>query len=511
MDKRDIAVRRLFVDRQLELVYQVLNMPDAFLITPIKLFTIIEERFALFVGFNYHEFFKDKRTTNKMSNFKSVISLRRAGFYLLPFIMVVLVSCSGESEEQQQGDRQASMANIPAVEAVQARFGSLPLSERLSGTVIANNQVQLFPEISGRVAQVLVQNGDKVEEGDPLARINDTQFREQVQQAEAGLSISRAQLKQAQSRLNELEAQYKRTKVLSEKELSSDLEMERLEAQLQSAQADVELAEAQVKQAESTLQERQDQLAKTVIRAPINGTVGQRNAEVGMQVNTGTRLFTIGDLDRLRIEVVLTENMLSNVEVGQTARIYVGGGSNINNASDVLTAELSRISPFLNPVTRSTEAEIDVVNPGNMLRPGMFVAVDILYGESQQATLIPTSALYTNPTTGDEGVFVATTLGSEVEAIEPDSSEGPPALTQPIDVEFKPIEVIAEGRMELGISGIEPGSWVITVGQNLLSQGRNQARVRTSTWERILSLQQLQRQELLQQVLDQQNSSQTTM
>lgn len=448
-----------------------------------------------------------------MLNFNLLHNLkRRPGLWLLALILLGTAACSGENIEQGSANQQGSMANIPAVEAVQARYGSLPLSERLSGTVIANNQVQLFPEISGRISEVLVQNGEKVEEGAPLARINDTQYREQVQQAEASLRISKAQLKQAQSRLNELEAQYKRTKTLAEKELSSDLEMEQLEARMQSAQADVELARAQVEQAESTLQERQDQLAKTVIRAPISGTVGQRNAEIGMQVSSNTRLFTIGDLDRLRVEVVLTENMLSNIEVGQTARIYVGGGSDVNSANNLITANLSRISPFLNPVTRSTEAEIDVVNQDDLLRPGMFVAVDILYGESQQATLIPTSALYTNPNTGDQGVFVATTLGSEVEAIEPDSSDGPPALTQPIDVEFQPIEVLAEGRMELGVSGIEPGSWVITVGQNLLSQGRNQARVRTSTWERILSLQGLQRQELLQQILDQQqSSSQSTM
>jgi len=447
-----------------------------------------------------------------MSIFKLLHNLnKRLGPLLLAVVVLATAACSGESDEQQYDNSEESLANIPAVEAVQARYGSLPLSERLSGTVIANNQVQLYPEINGRISEVLVQNGEKVEEGDPLARINDTQYREQVQQAKAGFNISKAELKQAQSRLNELESQYKRTKILSEKELSSDQEMERLEAQLQSAQADVELAEARVEQAKSTLDEQQDQLAKTVIRAPINGTVGQRNAEIGMQVSSSTRLFTIGDLDQLRVEVILTENMLNNVEVGQTARIYVGGGSEVLNSSNVLTAELSRISPFLNSVTRSTEAEIDVANQGNMLRPGMFVAVDILYGESTQATLIPTSALYTNPNTGEEGIFVATTLGSEVEAIEPDSSGEPAALTQPIDVEFRPIDVVAEGRMEVGVSGIEPGSWVITVGQNLLSQGRTQARVRTSTWERILSLQGLQRQELLQQVLDQQNSSQSTM
>lgn len=445
-----------------------------------------------------------------MPNFKW--SYFKETLHLCAVVLLVLglAACGGETNNQGENN-EASLENIPAVEAVQARYGSLPLSERLSGTVIARNQVQLYPEISGRISEVVVQTGDKVAEGDPLLRIQDTQYREQVEQAEANLRITKAQLKQAESRLSELTAQYKRTLSLFEKELSSELEMERAEAQMESAKADVELAEAQVQQAESTLQERKDLLSRTVVRAPINGTVGQRNAEVGMQVSTATRLFTIGDLDQLRVEVVLTGNMLNNIEVGQTARIYVGGGSDITLSSDVITAELSRISPFLNTVTRSTEAEIDVKNQNNALRPGMFVAVDILYGESSQATLIPTSALYTNPNTGEEGVFVATTLGSEVEAIEPDSSDEPAALTQPIDVQFQPVDVIAEGRMEVGISGIEPGSWVITVGQNLLSQGRNQARVRTSTWERILTLQGLQRQDLLQKVLDDQKSSQSTL
>ncbi|NGP77944.1 efflux RND transporter periplasmic adaptor subunit [Balneolaceae bacterium YR4-1] len=446
---------------------------------------------------------------------KKIYSITNKTISLLAVAAVLLAfsACSNPEESQGEGGPAASYENIPAVEAVQARFGSLPLSERLSGTVIAKNQVQLYPEISGRISEVIVQNGEKVSKGAPLVRIEDNQYREQVQQAEAGLNISKAQLKQAQSRLNELQAQYKRTKVLSEKELSSDLEMERLEAQMESARADVELAEAQVQQAESTLQERRDLLSRTVIRAPISGTVGQRNAEIGMQVSTGTQLFIIGDLDELRIEVVLTENMLKNIEVGQTARIYASGTDETAGSSPtVLTAQLSRISPFLNNVTRSTEAEIDVKNQNNMLRPGMFVAVDILYGESTQATLIPTSALYTDPNTGNEGVYVATSLGSEVEVIEDSSnSEEPSALTQPIDVQFKPVNVIAEGRMELGVSGVESGSWIVTVGQNLLSQGRSQARIRTSSWDRILTLQGLQRQDLLRDVLNEQKSRQQTM
>lgn len=422
---------------------------------------------------------------------------------ILLLAAVTLAACYGN--EAQEGGGEQGNSITPAVEAVQARFGSLPLSERLSGTVIAKNQVLLYPEISGRIAEVHVQNGDSVEKGAPLVSLEDNQYREQVEQAKANLRINQARLKQAQARYQELEAQYKRTKKLSEKELSSELELETIEAQMSSAEADVELAQAQLEQSQSNVKEQEEILSKTVIRAPISGSVGQRNAEVGMQANTSTQLFTIGDLANLRVEVVLTEQMLTEVEVGQTARIYIGSNQN----REFIEAELSRISPFLNNVTRSTEGEIDVSNHKEMLRPGMFVPVDILYGESQQATLLPTSAVYSDPNSGQTGVYVATALGSEVEPAEQVDPNNPPPLTEATDVEFKPIEVIAEGRMEVGVEGVDPGSWVVTVGQDLLSQGRGQARVRASTWERILALQGLQRQDLLQRVLDGQGNSPT--
>lgn len=417
----------------------------------------------------------------------------------LLFASSLMLSCSGDSENSEGSQFGNSSASTPSVEAVKSRFGSLPLSERLSGTVVANNQVSLYPEISGKIEEVHVQTGGYVEKGDPIVSLDDNQYQEQVQQARANLRINQALLKQAKARYDELEAQYRRTKQLSDQELSSELEMETLQAQMSSAEADVELSEAQLEESQSNLEEQQDMLAKTVIKAPISGTVGQRNAEIGMQVNSSTQLFTIGDLDNLRVEVVLTDRMLDDIEVGQTARVFTGPGD-----SNFIEAELSRISPFLNNVTRSTEGEIDVTNETNRLRPGMFVPVDILYGESEQATLLPTSAIYTDPNSGETGVFVATSLGSEIEPAEQVDPKNPPPLTDPTEVQFQPVEVIAEGRMEVGVEGIDPGSWVVTIGQDLLSSGRQEARVRTSSWERILALQGLQRQDLLRNVLDRQ-------
>lgn len=423
---------------------------------------------------------------------------------ILCLVVVLSISCSYFDDGNKQGGKSSSGDSVtPAVEAVKARFGSLPLSERLSGTVVANNQVSLYPEISGKIKAVHVQNGDKVAKGDPIVSLEDQQYQESLNQAKANQRINNARLKQAKARYSELQAKYVRTKKLSDKKLSSELEIEQLEAQRTSARADIDLAKAQLQQSESNVSEQQNMLSKTIIRAPISGSVGGRNAESGMQVSSSTQLFTIGDLDNLRVEVVLTDHMLNDIKVGQSVNIYPDPE---NKNGKVLDAKLSRISPFLNDVTRSTQAEIDIKNKDNVLRPGMFVAVDVLYGKSRQAVLIPTSALYTNPQTGKTGVYVASAVGSEIKPIKQVDPDNPPPLTEATDITFKQIDVIAEGRMRVGINGIDPGSWIVTVGQNLLDQEDVKARVRTSTWERILTMQGLQRQSLLQKVMNEGNA-----
>lgn len=420
-------------------------------------------------------------------------------YVLLAFFAFLLAGCYGGKSSSADDSMDGV---IPAVEAVKARFGTLPLTERLSGTVRAENQVMLMPEISAQIERVYVDDGDQVRQGDPLVKLEDDQYREQLQQARAGASISEAQLKQAESRLAQQEAQLRRMQQLRDKGLSSEQEYENILGQTESARAAVDLAKAQLQQARALVQEQQNLLAKTVIRAPISGTIGQRNAEIGMQVSTGTQLFIIGDLGEVTVEVVLTEDMLNKISVGQRAVVYANPGS---EQMQPIAATVARISPFLNNVTRSTEAEIEVKNSENLLKPGMFVPVDILYGDSQQATLVPTSAIYTNPANGSEGIFVAPSIGFEIEPADSVNPDRPPPLTEPADVQFQEVEIIARGRMEVAVDGIQPGTWVVTVGQNLLSQGRNQARIRTVDWERILSMQQLQRQDLLNKILQRQN------
>ncbi len=393
--------------------------------------------------------------------------------------------------------RPRGIASAPPVEATQAHRGSLPLVERLSGTIRADNQVVLYPEISGRIDEVLVDDGDHVKVGDILVRINDDQVREQVRQAEAGHRISAARLRQARASLSEADAQARRSQALNERNLVSDLEYETLAAQRDSAAADVELAEAQLEQASATLAERRDLLARTLVRAPVSGVVGARRAEIGMQVSTSTPLFTVGDLSSLHVRVNLTDAMIGYIKIGQTAQLVV---ADLLKESEPLPGSVTRISPFLNEITRSTEAEIHINQADPRLRPGMFLPVDIHYGESRQATLIPTSSLFTDPNTGREGVFVLT----PETPFDPAAARAQPdELSAPVAVTFRNLTIIARGANEVAAANLNPSDWIVTLGQDLLSSnGRSAARVRPVTWDHVLELQSLNRDDLLKEILD---------
>ncbi|MBU0984596.1 MAG: efflux RND transporter periplasmic adaptor subunit [candidate division Zixibacteria bacterium] len=384
---------------------------------------------------------------------------------------------------------------MPAVEVVQADYGSLPLSERLNGLVRAKNQVELFPQISAAVVQVYVQNGDRTKAGEPLVRLRDTELRERLKQAEASYQIAAAQAKQAEAELQRVQAELRRSSGLAEKDLISPTEFETAQTQAIAAEADAELARARVEQARATVDERQEALSRTVIRAPVDGTVGNRNAEVGMVVTPGNRLFTLGQLDSLTVEVVITDRMLSYIQKSQRTEVSspaIPFGS--------LEAPLARISPFLHPVSHSTRAEIDFINPDGALNPGMFVTVDIFYGESEQATIVPLSALWENPATASVGVFVSrdSLTGEPVSGVD---APGGGSLTNPVSFAFIPVEVIARGRMSAGVRGVHPGNWVVTLGQDLLEGDSAQARARLVNWEWVERLQQLQREDLLDEII----------
>jgi len=407
-------------------------------------------------------------------------------------LLALLGGCGGGVDDDR------ATAPAPPVEAVPARHGALPLAEELSGVVRALNQVAIRPEISGTVVEVLARDGDRVRFGQPLVRLDAESLTEQQRRAEAELRVAEASAIEANARVEEIRARVVRTRALTANGLTSELELETLEAQLAAISAGAGQAEAAVEQARATVQERRSALSKATVRAPVGGVVGRRDVEVGSVIGPSSLLFLVGDLDRLIVEVPLTQEMLERVDVGTPVVIDAGGGS------PTIEAAISRISPFLEVESFSTSAEIDVPPKTTMLRPGMFVAVEILVGTSSVSTLLPASALWEDPLTGDWVVFVVTEDDGLTEPETP-SDEVP---ARPRRVEARPVTVIADGGSRVAVDGVREGEWIVTLGQQLLQGsleavdgGSVSARVRPTSWDRILELAGLQREDLLERFL----------
>lgn len=423
---------------------------------------------------------------------------------VIPTLALLAAACRGD-DAGARGRPGAGRegAPIPAVEVVQAREGALPLFERLTGTVRASGEVAIYPQTAGSIVQVFAQNGDAVRKGDPLVEIRAPGSRPQVAQARSSLDVARAELREAEANLKELETQFTRTQVLGDEGLVPVDTVTTQRAQVEAARASFARARAQVAVAEATVEERAEVQRETIVRAPISGRVGRRNAEVGMRVGPDSSVFIIGQLDSVRVEVPVTQEVLTRIRDGQRAEVIV------DRSSPGIEAAVSRISPFLAAGSYSAEVEIDVPNREGRLVPGMFVTVDLFYGESARATLVPASAIYEHPTTGERGAFVTSVEppGPPAPAT-PEAPAADGARGDPIAIPFRPVTVVAQGPQTVGIRGVQPGEWVVVVGQHLLSeqggQATPQARVRIVAWERILELQRLQRQDLLRQFMERQ-------
>ncbi len=396
-------------------------------------------------------------------------------------ILFVTTACGGDD------DKSAAAAPPPLVEAVPARGGTLPLTERVTGTVKARNQVEIRAEVDAPIVEVYVRGGEKVSKGQPLVRHRDVELRDQLRRAEADVQVAEAAARQERARAGEMDAQVRRARALASEELISTAELETLEAQLAAARAGADEAAARIAQARAIADERRAALSRTIVRAPVDGWIGQRNAEVGMLARPDTLLFVLGDLDRVIVEIPLTQELIGKVAPG--APVLIEGG-----ATAPRRATIARVSPFLSAGSRSTIAEIELPNEGRQLSPGMSVKVDVVRGESGPAMLVPLSALYEDPRSGRMSVFVPSNMTTAQQE-----------QTRP--VANRDVEVIARTAGTAAVSGVNEGEWVVSIGQHLLARDdARTARVRPTTWERVMQLQGLQREDLLADFLEKQQT-----
>jgi HlyD family secretion protein len=194
-----------------------------------------------------------------------------------------------------------------------------------SGYVVARREATVSSKVTGKVVEVLVEEGMKVEENQVLARLDDTNVKASLQVAEAEFEAARAARAETHARLDEAERQFRRIAALTAEKVASLSDLDGAEAEVNSLQARLELQQAQVSVAEKQVALWQQQLDDTIIRAPFSGIAVSKNAQPGEMISpvsagggfTRTGIGTVVDMNSLEIEVDVNESFINRVQPGQ--------------------------------------------------------------------------------------------------------------------------------------------------------------------------------------------------
>ena len=294
-------------------------------------------------------------------------------------------SDGGEASESQYRTEPAQVADLSS-------------SISATGTLGATATVEVGTQVSGTLQTVEVDFNDQVNPGQIIARIDPSTFQARVEQAGAALASARAGLAEARASAVNASRDFERKSQLATKQLISKTDRDIAQAQNAQAQARVQSAQAQVSQQQANLNSAQLDLAKTIIRSPVKGTVLARNVEPGQTVAASLQtpvLFKIaGDLSEMEIVLAIDEADIGQLQVGQEASFTVDAFPDRNFRGKVKQIRLAA-NNVSNVVT--FPVVIDVNNADQVLLPGLTATAQIITSRKAQVLTVPNAALRFRP------------------------------------------------------------------------------------------------------------------
>ena len=369
-----------------------------------------------------------------------------------------------------------------------------------TGKIQPEIEVKISSEVSGEVIALPIKEGQQVKKGDLLVRINPDLYESGVNRSVASMSTTKAGLSQADAQVKEAKANYDRNKKLFDKGIISKSEWDRIVSAYEVAVASKQSAYYQVQSASATVTEAKDNLGRTTIYAPADGTISLLNIELGERVlgtqqMTGTEILRIANLNNMEVEVDVNENDIVKVSIGDSANIEVDAylkrefkgivTSISNSASSTLTAD--QVTNFKVKVRIVKESYQDLLEgkPANFspFRPGMTATVDIITKRKENIVAVPISAVVIK----DDTTSVKKDIVAELEKKEQEQKGTAPKSDKKYECVFVKVgdkaklRVVKTGiqddtNIEI-ISGLKPGEEIIigpytTVSKDLVSNDK---------------------------------------
>lgn len=298
-----------------------------------------------------------------------IIRRLRFSLILLLFSYFLIGACSDGKNQLPRHESGTPGAKLP-VNAIVIQPRLLNSRIYTTGTLLANEEVQLRPEISGRVTGIFFAEGSKVKKGDVLLKINDRELKAQLE----GKGVEEKQASDLESRARRL---------FEIKGISQE-EYDKVANSLNMIKAQKEVIQAQ--------------LAKTEIVAPFDGVIGLRYVSEGSFVSTNMLVATMQDIDPIKVEFSVPEKHARQLKNGTEILVHIGDSP--EGSKGVVYA----VESMIDLGTRTIKSRAKIPNPGENLIPGSFAKVEITLEELPDAIVIPSGAVI--PRINDEIVYV---------------------------------------------------------------------------------------------------------
>jgi RND family efflux transporter MFP subunit len=299
------------------------------------------------------------------------------------------------AELRDAADRDADQP--PPVNVMHVRRAPVDSLITLPGEARAFYETTLFARTNGYVSKWLVDIGDAVEQGQPLATIDTPELDDQVAAAKSKVEGLKADVKVAQSNADFAKVSYERWAAAAPDGVVSAQERDQKKAELDSSLARLEAAKAQVTIAQGDVQRLQTLTNFKTVVAPFKGTITQRHIDVGALVTAGSTsntssLFTVAQSDQVRVFVNVPQAAVADIKVGMpvaaAVREYPGR---------TFTGKVGRTAESIDPAARTLKVEVLIPNPDHVILPGMFTWVTFKGSRTAPPVEIPAAALCMRP------------------------------------------------------------------------------------------------------------------
>ncbi|OOM16062.1 efflux RND transporter periplasmic adaptor subunit [Clostridium saccharobutylicum] len=350
---------------------------------------------------------------------------------LYAVIVIAVIGCGVVAKNKLASSHKNTTATAAepvktAVDVQQVKATQKKTGDTYKATLEAYQQGVISSKISAKVLTVSIENGQYVNQGDVIAKLDDQDIQNSIKTAQSQIQVNEQQVNAAEQQLNaaqvsmeklkinvdDAKRNYDRQKTLFDNKAISQSELEAAEKAVNTTQADYDSGNASIENSKASIQTSkasleaqkvalanyQDNLKNTVITAPISGIISDKSLNVGQMASQGSVLAKINDISSVYATIQVPQEKINSVKIGQTATITVDGSDKTYDGT------MKNMDLSADATSRVFNCKVQIENSDKSLHPGVYGQVQLLSEEGTSVITVPISALV--GTEGDYSVFI---------------------------------------------------------------------------------------------------------